>query len=287
MSEHITHTPSIKRLERNSSDRYVAGVAGGLGRYFDLNPTFFRIGFVILTLLGGAGVLIYLAALLVMPEQGSEQSIAERVLAERRDHPWPLVGLGLAAAALIALLAQSTIWPAAGAGWVIVLLAGLVILWTFDASRSSRRARRLVVVGVTLFTTLVVAAIVAVAVAFAWFDVSLGNGVGDRVETPASVNAVKPTYKLGVGDLRIDLSQVGPISQETHVKASVGVGELRIIVPQNIAVAVDAHAKVGDVYVLRRHDDGRNASVKTAAKGLLVINARVGAGRIDVVRAGG
>ena len=70
MSEHITHTASIKRLERSSSDRMVSGVAGGLGRYFDLNPGVFRLGFVVLTLLGGAGILVYLTAVLVMPERG-------------------------------------------------------------------------------------------------------------------------------------------------------------------------------------------------------------------------
>ena len=42
MSENITLTPSTKRLERSSFDRVIAGVPGGLGRYFDLNPTFFR-----------------------------------------------------------------------------------------------------------------------------------------------------------------------------------------------------------------------------------------------------
>src|SRR6476646_7141384 len=232
MSEHITHTPNVKRLER-SSDRVVAGVAGGLGRYFDLNPMFFRLGFVILTLLGGAGILIYLAALLVMPEEGSERSTAEQVITDRRDRPWALVGLGLAGAALIALIAQSSFWPAAGAGWVLVLLAGLVILWTHDARRGDRRSRRLLIVAVTLLTTVFAAAIAAAAVAFAWFDVSLGDGVGD--------------------------------------------GELRIIVPRNVPVSVDAHAKAGDVFVLRRHDDGRNASVQTARGGLLVIDARVGA----------
>ena len=55
MSEHITHTQGIKRLERSSTDRMLAGVSGGLGRYFDLNPAVFRLGFVVLTLLGGAG----------------------------------------------------------------------------------------------------------------------------------------------------------------------------------------------------------------------------------------
>ena len=99
MSEHITHTPQVKRLERTPNDKIVAGVAGGLGRYFDLSPTVFRLGLVVLTLLGGAGILVYLAAVLVIPQEGSEQSIAEKVLAERRDRPWPLVGLGIVAVA--------------------------------------------------------------------------------------------------------------------------------------------------------------------------------------------
>jgi len=55
MTEHITHTNAVRRLERSSSDKMLTGVCGGLGRYFDLNPTVFRVGFVVLTLLGGAG----------------------------------------------------------------------------------------------------------------------------------------------------------------------------------------------------------------------------------------
>ena len=76
MNEHIAHTPQIKRLERSSSDSLIAGVAGGIGRYFELNPAVFRLGFVILTLLGGAGILVYLSAVLVIPVEGREQSIA-------------------------------------------------------------------------------------------------------------------------------------------------------------------------------------------------------------------
>lgn len=286
MSEHITHTEDTKRLERSSSHRLIAGVSGGLGRYFELNPAFFRLGFVVLTLLGGAGILIYLAAVLVMPDEGKERSIAEEALAGRRERPWPLVGLGLAGVALAVLLSQATIWPAAGVGWVLVLLAGLAILWSYDSSRGDRRSRRLVRGLVTLAATALVAAIAAVIVAFAWFDVGLGDGVGDRVETPASVAELKPTYKLGVGNLRLDLSHVGPVTRETHVHAKVGVGELRIIVPANASVAVSAHAKVGEVFALQGHDDGRNADVRTGAGGLLVVDANVGAGRIDVVRAG-
>ena len=82
MSEHITHPAAVRRLERPASDRRIAGVAGGLGRYFDLNPSFFRIGFVVLTLLGGAGLLIYLTAAFVMPDEGTERSFAEQILAD-------------------------------------------------------------------------------------------------------------------------------------------------------------------------------------------------------------
>ena len=60
-----------------------------------------------------------------------------------------------------------------------------------------------------------------------------------------------------------------------------------MIVPGGASVIVDAHAKVGDLYILNPHDDGRNATVHTGSGTTpLTIDARVGAGRIDVVRAG-
>jgi phage shock protein PspC (stress-responsive transcriptional regulator) len=278
MNTHIASTPQVKRLERTKSPRIFAGVAGGLGRYFDLSPAVFRLGLIVLTLLGGAGILVYLAAVLVIPEEGSDQSFAERVLSERNDRPWPLIGLGIVGVAIAVLLAQA----AAGAGWVLVLIAGLVVLWM---SRREKK-RRGIVVAMFAVTGLFVAAIAtATVVAFAWFNVSLGDGVGNRTYQPTSNNNVKQKYELGIGNLRVDLSRVGPITKETHIKASVGLGELRIVVPQGTAVSVNAHAKVGEVFALQQHDDGKNAAVRVG-HGPLVIDATVGAGRIDVVRAG-
>ena len=280
MSEHITHTPTIKRLER-TSDRMLAGVAGGLGRYFDLNPAFFRIGFVVLTLLGGAGILVYLAAALVMPAEGKERSTAEQILAERRERPWPLVGLAIVAVALAVLVSHANLWPTAGAGWFILLLVGLSILW---ASRGKRPFG--IVVGLLSAVTALVlgAAIAAVALSFAWFNVSLNDGVGDRFYSPSSLAAVQPSYKLGVGNLHIDLSAVGHETKTVQISARVGVGKLLVTVPAGTAVAVNAHAKVGDVHVFNQHDDGQNAEIHTGP-GVLTINANVGAGRIDVERA--
>ena len=67
----------------------LAGVCGGLARYFGIHPAFYRVGFVVLALIGGAGILIYLAAALVIPDEGKEDSIASAALRERRDRPWP------------------------------------------------------------------------------------------------------------------------------------------------------------------------------------------------------
>jgi phage shock protein PspC (stress-responsive transcriptional regulator) len=282
MSEHITHSPTVKRLERSSSNRVIAGVCGGLGRYFDLNPNVFRLGIVVLTLLGGAGILVYLAAVLVLPAEGSERSIAADVLAERRDRSWPVVALGLVGIALAVLLTRAGTWPSAGAGWVLVLIAGLAVLW---ASRGERRGRRIAIVAGGALATVTVICVAAAAVAFAWFNVSLGDGVGDQRYEPTSIAAIKPSYKLGIGDLRVDLSKV-PANAPVHVKAHVGIGELKVIVPSNASIVVDAHAKVGDLNVLNQHDDGRNATVHAGNGNTLYLDARVGAGRIDVVRAG-
>src|SRR4051812_43103561 len=191
MNTHIASTPQVKRLERTKSPRIFAGVAGGLGRYFDLNPAVFRLGLVVLTLLGGAGILVYLAAVLVIPQEGAEQSIAEKVLAERRDRPWPLVGLGMVAVAVAVLLSRADVWPAAGApawrpgpavgpaagaGGVFALVAGPP---TLGAGRGGKPHRVLIALLVTI-GVLLAAAATAVVVAFAWFDVSLDDGVGNR-----------------------------------------------------------------------------------------------------------
>ena len=267
----------VKRLERSRSDKWIAGVAGGLGRYFDITPAVFRLGFIVLTLLGGAGILVYIAAVLVMPKEGDESSIAEDILKKRRDHPARLVALGLIAVAILSTLARADTWPSAGTAWFLILVAGLVLLWT------SRR-RGLVVALTTFLALIVVAALSAVAVAFAWFDVSLGDGVGDRTYAPASITDVSKRYELGVGNLKVDLSHLATTKPVT-VKAHVGIGELRVIVPQDASVYVTSHAKAGSIDALDRHDDGTDASVQSGTGGTMTIDARVGAGHIDVVRA--
>lgn len=73
-SEQVT-TPtgdrSGRRLYRSKGDRMIAGVAGGLGAYFGVDPVWFRIAFVVLAVGGGSGVLVYLVMWIVLqPEPG-------------------------------------------------------------------------------------------------------------------------------------------------------------------------------------------------------------------------
>jgi phage shock protein PspC (stress-responsive transcriptional regulator) len=63
-------------LRRPYSGRMVAGVAEGLARYFGVDTTIVRIAFVVLTIVGGAGIPLYLAGLLLIPSEGNDQSAA-------------------------------------------------------------------------------------------------------------------------------------------------------------------------------------------------------------------
>lgn len=65
-----------RRLLRSRENRVLGGVCAGLGRYFNTDPVFFRIGALVLALIGGAGVLLYLAALLLIPSDDSGAAVA-------------------------------------------------------------------------------------------------------------------------------------------------------------------------------------------------------------------
>jgi phage shock protein PspC (stress-responsive transcriptional regulator) len=67
-------------LRRAYNGRMLAGVAAGLADYFNVDVTLIRIAFVVFTFLGGAGIPAYLACLLLIPEEGTNESIASSLL---------------------------------------------------------------------------------------------------------------------------------------------------------------------------------------------------------------
>jgi phage shock protein PspC (stress-responsive transcriptional regulator) len=301
MSEHTTHIPEVRRLQRSRSDRMLAGVSGGLARYFEIHPAIFRVGFVVLTLLGGAGILIYAAAALVIPDEGKEDSIATAALRNRRDRPWPLIGLGLLAVAVAILLSRATLWPD-GDVWWLFLVAGVLILWITRqpaaaadpaknakqlAAEDSRRVRRVFRTLAIVIASLLALVLVAIATFMAVFHVHLGRGIGERDYVVTSVQELRDDYRLGIGSLELDLSRVQLPAGETHLETSVDVGDLEVIVPAGVAVRGRADVEAGRVEVLGNVDEGRNADIDITETGdrVLVLDAHVGAGKVRVERA--
>jgi phage shock protein PspC (stress-responsive transcriptional regulator) len=84
-SDNCPHRP-IRRIHEGGM---FTGTAAGIAEYLDIDPTIVRVGFVALTLLGGLGAPIYLASWLLIPEEGTNASIADDLLERTRYHGAP------------------------------------------------------------------------------------------------------------------------------------------------------------------------------------------------------
>ena len=128
----------LGRLSRTTADRYVAGVAGGLGRHFGVDPTVVRVVLAVLALFGGAGLLVYAAVWVFVPEDGRDRAPLEIGPEGRR-------AAVLVAGVLAALVLLGT--PFAGGGWgsswgfgvpVPLLLVVLVVAALVSSGRQRR-----------------------------------------------------------------------------------------------------------------------------------------------------
>lgn len=284
----------------------LGGVCGGLGTYFDVNPVFYRVGFVVLTLLGGAGILIYGAALLVIPAEGEQDSLAADVLRNHRQRPAALVGLGLVAVAGIALLSHLSFRFHSDTFWALVLVGGALLLWSQrrrpDAAASQppvttepgvaaqpaapvRRRRNPFLLALGIVGVLVAVAAIA-AVAVAGMFLHLGDGVGRRSYQPLTASALRHEYHLGVGDLELDLSRLELPQGTTTIKARLGIGKLHVTVPRGVTVRTKTHVSLGDAILLGHEEDGHNVRTDVGAvEARLVIDGDVGIGQVEVERA--
>lgn len=59
----------MKKLYKSNSQKMIAGVCGGIAEYLNLDPTLVRLIFVAISLLGGSGLLAYIIAAIIMPEE--------------------------------------------------------------------------------------------------------------------------------------------------------------------------------------------------------------------------
>ena len=87
-AEHPTPSPRPE-LRRSGTDRMAGGVCGGLAEYSGIDPLLWRVGFVALTLAGGAGILVYLLLWVLMPSAplppGEQPSPVEQLVRRVND----------------------------------------------------------------------------------------------------------------------------------------------------------------------------------------------------------
>lgn len=120
----------LGRLRRSASDRKVAGVAGGLARHLDIDPLVLRVAFVVLAFFGGAGLIIYGACWLLVPEEETGEA---PVTLDERSRTVALLVVGVLAA--FALVGDS--WGVFWFPWPLAIIAVVVLLFMTRKERDS------------------------------------------------------------------------------------------------------------------------------------------------------
>jgi len=76
----------MKTLRRSITNRTIGGVCGGIADFFELDPVLIRVAFLLLAILGGCGVLFYILAWIVMPEQNPNDHIQETEVENKKKY---------------------------------------------------------------------------------------------------------------------------------------------------------------------------------------------------------
>jgi phage shock protein PspC (stress-responsive transcriptional regulator) len=263
--------PASRRLTRSSSDRVIAGVAAGVGRYFSIDPVVVRIAFIVGAFFGGAGVIAYLAAWLLVPrDDGVGRADAAGVL--RR------LGIAAGVLALTGIALAGGFWGAASGGAktvaiVVIAAGGLLMVGAFTGGM-----RWLIVPALALaFGAATVAA----------GDIDVRGGTGERVYRPADASDLRSEYKLGAGHLQLDLrnTNFGPGDHRVHLK--LGLGQAEVLVPPDVCVSSTAHIAGGGTKVFDRDSGGTYhdwQDIRHAPEGRphLTVDADIGFGELRI-----
>lgn len=134
-SEQVADTNVQGRLYRSRDQKIVAGVSGGLGEYFAIDPVWFRIGFAVLALGGGSGILIYLLMWLIVPES-PEDHVASGG-SRGTINGAAVIGIAFIFVGTIALV--NTVAPSLGQYlWPVIFVVGGLVLLLGGVDRDRR-----------------------------------------------------------------------------------------------------------------------------------------------------
>lgn len=115
----------LGRIRRSTTDRKVAGVAGGLGRHLDVDPLILRVAFVVLTFFGGAGLIVYAAGWLLIPEDDGSEAV---VRLEDRTRGVLLAVVGVVAGVSIVAELAGNAWGPFWFPWQLVVIGIVAVV---------------------------------------------------------------------------------------------------------------------------------------------------------------
>lgn len=132
-----THSTN-RLLRRPIEGRAFAGVAEGLGQRFDISATWFRVAFVLMTVFGGIGLLLYILGWLLIPEEGSDEPLVTQWLSGfDTSNTGMVVGVVLVGVAAVILASSFHLISGRFVFAAILLVVG-VLLYRGDLDRRSR-----------------------------------------------------------------------------------------------------------------------------------------------------
>jgi hypothetical protein len=133
------------------------------------------------------------------------------------------------------------------------------------------------------------ALVIAIPLGFvAAAGIDTDGGVGDRDYRPTSLAELRDGYKLGIGELRVDLRAVDLPAGRTPLELNMGIGSVRVLVPEDVCVASDVRVGAGYARVFERDSAGldvdwRQSPTERAGAKRLVIDGTIGVGELQVV----
>jgi phage shock protein PspC (stress-responsive transcriptional regulator) len=286
--------PARAQLRRSRTDKILGGVSGGLAEYSGVDALLWRVGFVALTLAGGAGFIVYLLLWLLMPAGPTFYGAPEERRVKKPAGPRsPVPGMTIAALLIVvgvlALINRFTGGSPGPRGFLgaALLVVGLGLVAA--AFSTGRRARGgLVALGIVLSLAL------AAASTMPWNNIhGFRGGVGDRTFMPATAAQVRGVYQSGAGDLTLDLTQVdvSHLGAPITTRVEHGLGDVQVVVPQDADVQLTVMSGVGsiDAFDQGSVDRGFYPGTGTGSwvnddKAEFVIAVHNGAGDVEVSR---
>jgi signal transduction histidine kinase len=120
-------------LRRDTDNGLVAGVCAGLSRRLGIDPIILRVGFGAASLIGGTGILLYIVAWALVPEEGERGTLMAR-LTGRRETWFAVSGIVMLLVSLLLLFRAWGLWLSDAIVWpVLMAVAGAALIWRQSA----------------------------------------------------------------------------------------------------------------------------------------------------------